>query len=100
MPSKKARLFITDEADQNIADTYSWYEDQQVGLGDRFREVLRGKLDVVTSNPLLYQNVHGSIRRCKLSPFPYGIYFRVKSNEVRVLSVVGFKRHPKRWKGG
>ncbi len=44
-------------------------------------------------SPLVYRDV----RRALLKRFPFGVFFRLWRDQVRVLAVIHLSRNPKRW---
>jgi hypothetical protein len=39
------------KAQKEILAAWEWYEDQQQGLGDRFKEEVRNKIQSILNNP-------------------------------------------------
>ena len=48
-------LRTTEDARQDIADAYAWYESQQVGLGELFLSQYRAVLKAILLKPNGYQ---------------------------------------------
>jgi plasmid stabilization system protein ParE len=42
--------------------------------------------------------VYRDIRRALLKRFPFGIFFRLRSNRIRIVAVMHLSRDPKRWR--
>ena len=85
------------EARDDIDATYASYEQQQVGLGDRFLEKLREKVDQISANPLLYAILHQDVRAAPLRRFPYVIYYRADDTMVLILAVLHGRRSSQAW---
>jgi len=66
-------------------------------LGDRFREDIETTISRIRKFPRAYQLVSRIHRRCRLSDFPYGIVYRLKPNEIRVLAVMHLHREQDYW---
>lgn len=75
-----------------------WYEDQQPGLGDRFRCDLEQVLDRIAEAPAQFPVLERSVRIARLSVFPYTVYFDFREKRVAILSVFHQRRHPDTWK--
>ena len=85
------------KAQQEIIDAWEWYEEQQDGLGDRFKEEVRRKIKSVLRNPLIYQ-VKGKYREAQTDIFPYLIVFKIdkRQNLILIVSVFHTSRYPKK----
>ena len=76
---------------------YSWYEQQRAGLGTEFLDAVELVLNEITANPARYGFAVDDIREGTLPRFPYAIYYRVKSNHIRLLAVYHTSRDPSGW---
>ena len=56
-------LVILPEAEQDAAQAYSWYEEQDPGLGEEFLRCVDACLQVIQRNPGVYQVIHEDYRR-------------------------------------
>ena len=90
-------LIIQPEAQAELADAYSWYEDQAQGLGSEFLESVDGILDTILRSPEMYPSIYRDVRRAVVRRFPYGILYVVHETRVYVISVFHAKRDPRRW---
>jgi plasmid stabilization system protein ParE len=91
-------LIIRKRAEQHIADAYTWYEEQRIGLGEEFLLCIEASLNAISENPLLLQEKHKNIR-CIMTPrFPYGIFYFIDKSKVVVISVFHLSRNPKLWR--
>ena len=66
-------------AELDIAEAQVWYESQQSGLGAEFRTEISLVFDRLAETPLIYQKVHGDVRRAIVRRFPYLIWYRVSA---------------------
>ena len=69
------RLFLTPEADQDIAEAYWWYENQRPGLGEEFLSSLEASLEAIRRYPELLAPLHQNYRRALVRRFPYCIFY-------------------------
>ena len=76
----------------DLQSAYDWYEDQLPGLGGEFREEFSRAYRKLGQGPLLYAVRFANVRRLNLDRFPYGIFYIVKPDEVRVLAVLHASR--------
>lgn len=54
-------------------------------------------LDRITAQPEMHQCVLNDIRRAVVRRFPYLVFYRVKGNRIRVISVFHARRNPTIW---
>ncbi|MCP4405118.1 MAG: type II toxin-antitoxin system RelE/ParE family toxin [bacterium] len=74
-----------------------FYEEQQAELGKRFIEALSDALTRVRRSPGMYRKIKGSVRKCRVMHFPYGLIFRENNNCIEVLAVMHLRRQPGYW---
>ena len=91
LPVKKHRLVRVD-----FQSAYDWYEAKQPGLGAEFVDDFRHAYHRLRQTPLIYSARFSNVRRLNLERFPYGIFYVVKSNEIRVLGVLHASRDTER----
>jgi plasmid stabilization system protein ParE len=85
------------EAEADVLETRDWYERQQYGLGDAFRDSLDQIVVRIEAMPQMYAVVFRDVRRGKLRRFPYVIYYRVLSSRIEVIAVLHGSRDPRLW---
>lgn len=93
-----ARLVVRPEAVTDLGEAIKWYEMQRPGLGSLFKRAVWKRVRQIIESPLAYPVVQRSIRRAKITRFPFGIYYELLDEQVIVLAVYHFKRSPKGWK--
>lgn len=86
------------EAENDIEDAATWYENQRKELGQLFLDELQRSLNIIAENPALYSVVYRDIRRALLQKFPCAVFYRVKDKHVIVFGVMHCSRNPKRWR--
>ena len=91
------RLLVEPEAELDIAEAYDWYENHQVGLGERFLSAVRESLDRIQANPTAYPIVERRVRRALLRTFPCAVLYRDELNGVVVIACFHGKRNPAIW---
>jgi plasmid stabilization system protein ParE len=75
---------------------YGWYEDECAGLGMEFAAEFRVAYDKLRRAPQLYAIRFSGIRRLNFFRFPYGIFYTVYQNEIRVLAVLPGSRETRK----
>ncbi len=86
------------EAEQDVASARDWYSRQRPGLDDDLLAQLTDFLDQVSAMPGLHAIVWQDVRACKLSRFPYVVYYRALADRVEVLAVLHGSRDASAWK--
>ncbi len=81
-----------------MIEAAAYYESQQQDLGRRFLASVQDSINRVQVNPLLYPEVEQDVRRCLTKTFPYGVLFRIASDELVVIAVMHLRRDPGYWK--
>ncbi len=94
----KRRLVVRPEAQLDIDEAAFWYDDQQLGLADRFEGELSRLVERITNHPLHFPVLELGVRRGLLNVFPYAVYFTVGQDEVTILTVLHQSRDPRAWK--
>ena len=82
----------------DLDDAFRWYERQRVGLGEEFLGAVRRTLDSIVEKPELYPVVRRGTRRAFLKRFPYGLYYRLLSDQVIIVACYHGKRDPRGWR--
>lgn len=90
-------LIFLPEVRQDIADAYSWYEEQTLGLGLEFLRCLEASFLSIQRNPLIYHIVHEDYRRALIRRFPYAIFYEHNLNRIIIYSVFHCSRNPAKW---
>lgn len=84
-------------AEKELEEIENHYDGIRDILGDRFREDIEMTISRILKFPNGWQPISSSIRRCRLSSFPYGIVYRVTPREIRLLAVMHNHREPGYW---
>ena len=92
------KVRIRPRAERDTRRAFSWYEKQRPGLGRELALELNAVYGRLAENPYLYADIYRGIRRAITRRFPYGVFYLVAENEVRVLSVVDMSQNPSVWK--
>lgn len=93
------RLVLRRQAKLDLADARRWYEERRPGLGDAFLDAVDAALAIVLDHPNIHPRVSERVRRASVSRFPYGIFYTVEGEAIRVIAILHNARDPERWKG-
>ncbi|NIO39739.1 MAG: type II toxin-antitoxin system RelE/ParE family toxin [Burkholderiales bacterium] len=86
------------EAELELIDAARFYEGRVAGLGTDFLAAVDKAVSQIVADPHRFPIVEGEIRRCRVSRFPFSIYFRLIDNTLRILVINHHSRHPDYWK--
>jgi plasmid stabilization system protein ParE len=92
-----AELIIAPEAQQDIDESYHWYEDRRFGLGEEFLGCVDACIQAICRMPELHAKVHEEYRRVLLRRFPYAIFYEYASGKVTGYCIFHTSRDPKKW---
>jgi plasmid stabilization system protein ParE len=90
-------VILDPEARAEFDNSYDWYEQQQVGLGEQFADQVQLVFDRIGANPRMHAIVLGSVRKAVVRRFPFCVYYREESACVRVIAVFHTSRDPDEW---
>lgn len=91
-------LIILPEAEQDVAQAYGWYEEQEPGLGEEFLRCVDACLQFIRRNPEMYPVAHQDYRRGVLRRFPYVAFYEHSETKVIVYAVFHCSQDPKKWR--
>jgi len=94
------RVLLRPEAEADIGDAATWYEEQKADLGIEFVEAVFRAVDALSVNPLLTSRRHRrrNIRWVFPDRFPYRIIYEVAIDTVIVISVLHAARRERHWR--
>lgn len=87
------------EAQEELLEQISYYEEHQKGLGDRFRESVEAALTLASVHPKLGSPWKLRTRRVFIKGFPFSIVYRIEHAELIVFAIAHFRRRPTYWRG-
>ncbi len=82
------------EAIKDVYSAATYYQNQRRGLEQEFLDAVDAALARVEKAPEQFAMIRGKVRCCSLERFPYGIYFRIQPDCIRVVSVKHHRRNP------
>jgi plasmid stabilization system protein ParE len=91
---------ILPDARLDIIGAIAWYNEQQAGLGKRFRDTLTEAIHLIRDQPLLFAERYRAVCLAPLKKFPYLVYyvFDEPSHRVIIIAVLHGGRNPEVWK--
>lgn len=91
-------LVYRPQARADIDEAYSWYESQEIGVGERFLAAIGVHLERIRTLPETYPAGRRGIRAAQVPRFPYVVYYQIRSDCVLVLAVQHGRRRPGDWR--
>ena len=91
---------IIETASADLQDAYDWYEEQSIGLGERFVTEVDDYLQLISNNPYQFAiQFSGKYRFALLRHFPFRIVYSIDESveKVYVSSIFHTSRDPKRF---
>jgi plasmid stabilization system protein ParE len=88
-------LLLWPEAQADLREARSWYEERRKGLGRDFLGATREVLATIERFPLHFPRVRGEVRRAPLHRFPYALYYLPEAEKTVVLACFHARRAPK-----
>lgn len=91
------RIRFSEIAHKELIDAGDWYEQQQAGLGLRFRSAVEEAALQIARTPLLFPVELKDVRRYVMNRFPYTLRYVLRGEEVWVMAVSHQHRRPDYW---
>ncbi|MEJ7680595.1 MAG: type II toxin-antitoxin system RelE/ParE family toxin [Segetibacter sp.] len=90
-------IFVT-KAKLELLESWEWYEDRQVGLGERFKEEVYKAIQQIERNPKRYPIRKKPYYEKLVDVFPYLVIYRIEKREkiIVIVSIFHAKRNPRR----
>jgi len=94
------KVIISPLAKQDIKDAAHWYNDKQAGLGKRFTNHIRLKLDSLKKNPYIAANRYDEVRTAVLDTFPFMAHYIIDEDKkmIILLAALHTSLSPDVWK--
>ncbi len=86
------------DAEYEFLESAKYYEIQCIGLGYKYIFAIDNAIQDIISHPQAWQIIERDIRRHQTKHFPYGIYYRILPDHIRILAVAHLHRDPDYWK--
>src|SRR6266498_701054 len=95
------KVFLSDNAENDLDEAFIWYETQNEGLGKEFIYYINEGFDYIRRRPNSSSDIfEGILRRHIISKFPFSIYyfFNEPILQIQVIAILHFKRGEAVWK--
>ena len=87
------RIDVLQEAEQDLMDSFTFYERQSTRLGNYFLDSIFSDIESL----YLYAGIHSlhfGYHRLLSKRFPFAIYYRVENEAIRVYAILDCRRNP------
>ncbi|BFM14639.1 hypothetical protein R50073_08220 [Maricurvus nonylphenolicus] len=86
-------------AEIELDEAIQYYEQEQPGLGMRFKTEVQRSLFRIIEFPTAYQALSNNSRRCLIAKFPYSVIYQYQKskNRILVVAVAHLHRKPDYW---
>ncbi len=91
----KYKVIVRPEAEDDLKEAFSWYEDKRKGLGYDFLLQVDAGIRFIERNPEIHPIEYKNTKKHFIRRFPYKIIYFVEENKIIVLAVIHGKRSPK-----
>ena len=92
------RVIFTAEAEDDVAQSYEWYEIQEPGLGEEFLRCIEACVSGIQRHPEMYPVAIDEFRRAPIRRFPFEIFYEAEKDVVAIYSVFHCSQDPQKWR--
>jgi plasmid stabilization system protein ParE len=93
-----ASIVLRPEAQLDIAEALSWYEEQGGEIGDSFLAAIEDIFQRIRNFPQGYGVEYRQVRAAPLHRFPYVVFYRLIGDAIQVVAVMHGRRHSRQWR--
>jgi len=91
-------VILHDEAQKEMEEAASWYEEKRIGLGDDFLDMVDKTFVEIARTPGAFGFFSNTeFRKRSTKRFPYLIIYREREDDIWVVAVAHTKRKPRYW---
>jgi len=90
----KYKVIVRPEAEDDLKEAFSWYEDKRTGLGYDFILQVDAGINFINRNPEIHPIEYKGTRRHLIRRFPYKTIYLVEEEEIIILAVNSWQAKP------
>lgn len=90
-------IVVNPEAEDDLDQARTWYEEQRPGLGDDFLLCVEQVFDLIQRMPSLHAKVFQDLRLALVRRFPYAIVYGTDDDQITIVAVYHTRRDPRGW---
>ena len=88
------KIRILESAKQDLIEGYSFYEMQEIGVGNYFIASIFSDVESLKLFAGIHNTYFDKYHRLLSKRFPFAIYYRVIDNEVQIYAILDCRRDP------
>jgi plasmid stabilization system protein ParE len=83
------KVIVKEEARLDLLEAYSYYENQQTGLGEKFLAAVQSRMSNIAEHPEYYSYIDNNylLRDAAINGFPYVIIYEVAKADIVIYAV-------------
>lgn len=85
-------------AQHELVEAVQYYNAQHTRLGDEFRNEAWETVRRIMEFPRAWHAMGGTLWRCQMQRFPYGLIYEPSSAEIIIVAVAHLHREPGYWR--
>lgn len=89
---------LTHMASAELEDAVAFYNQQASGLGYEFAAEFMVAIDRIRDFPDAWPVFEATIRRYRLTRFPYGVLYHIEGQTLLILAIMHLAIDPARWR--
>ncbi|MBI5599701.1 MAG: type II toxin-antitoxin system RelE/ParE family toxin, partial [Deltaproteobacteria bacterium] len=82
----KYKVILRPEAENDLKEAFSWYEDKRFGLGYDFLLQVDVALRVIERNPEVHSSEYKGTKKYIIKRFPYKIIYLIEKERIIILA--------------
>lgn len=90
----KYKVIVRPEAEEDLKEVFSWYEDNRTGLGYDFLLQVDAGINFIKRSPEIHPVEYKGTRKHLIKRFPYKIIYFIEEEKIIVLAVLHGRRSP------
>jgi plasmid stabilization system protein ParE len=98
MKGRSYSLEISEEAEIDFNDAYEYYYDESPNVADAFFQRINASFEIIKKSPLLFQDIHNTLRKFTVKQFPFVIYYQIVGCSIKIIAIFHSSRNPIIWK--
>lgn len=84
-------------AELELQEALQFYEAAPAGLGAEFLAEVEAPTRLIQAHPQAWLSLSPRTRPCRTHRFRHGLFYRLRGEEILIVSVMDLRRDPKRW---
>lgn len=94
------RIKIYEDALNDIKEAATWYNNQLVGLGQRFKKQIKSQINGLKKYPFGHEIKYSGIRCMPVTHFPFLVHYLINETQhaIEIYAVFHTSRNPRIWK--